>query len=70
MLAILAAAGRSATAATPIRRPYTVLLAGGRGSEQDPDLAHSGRRAYVIDSVVPLEVGGTVCDNPPGTRTS
>ena len=27
-------------------------------------------RSYVIDSVVPLEVGGTVCKTPPATRTS
>ena len=27
-------------------------------------------RTYVIDSIVPLEVGGTVCEHPGERRTS
>jgi hypothetical protein len=46
---------------------YNVLIAG--GSEQH--MIHIWRtpdgRSYVIDSLVPLEVGGTVCANPEGT---
>lgn len=45
---------------------YNVLLAGG----PEPNRIHvwlSGDgRSYVIDSVVPLEVGGNVCANPEG----
>jgi Ca2+-binding RTX toxin-like protein len=51
----------ASTAAT-----YTVVLAG--GSEQNTIriwLTPDGR-SYVIDSAVPLEVGGTVCENSPG----
>ncbi len=45
---------------------YTVLLAGG----EEPNTIHiwltPDGRDYVIDSAVPLEVGGDVCANPPG----
>lgn len=45
---------------------YTVLLAGG----DEPNminiwLSHDGRE-YVIDSVVPLDVGSTICAHPEG----
>ena len=42
---------------------YTVLLAGG-ASRTDPDLADPDGRSYVIDSIVPLEVGGTSANTP------
>lgn len=45
---------------------YTVVLAG--GSEQNTIriwLTPDGR-SYVVDSAVPLEVGGAVCENSPG----
>ena len=46
--------------------PVNVLLAGGPeantiGIKLSPD-----GREYTIDSIVPLEVGGSVCANPPG----
>jgi len=62
-LAILAA---QAPFATPAHAAYNVLLAGGA----EPNVIHiwltADGRNYVIDSVVPLEVGGSVCDNPAG----
>jgi hypothetical protein len=73
LLAILAAqaatvAHGEAPSSTTTSAPstYTVVLAG--GSEQSTIriwLPPDGR-TYVIDSAVPLEVGGTVCENPPG----
>jgi hypothetical protein len=54
----------STTTSTPTT--YTVVLAG--GSEQNTIriwLTPDGR-SYVVDSAVPLEVGGTVCENSPG----
>jgi hypothetical protein len=48
------------------RTPFNVLLAGG----PEPNMIHiwlsPDGRSYVIDSVVPLEVGGSVCRNPEG----
>jgi RTX calcium-binding nonapeptide repeat (4 copies) len=48
---------------------YTVLLAGGPESNSIRIWLSSDGRSYVIDSVVPLEVGGDVCQNPPGNPT-
>jgi Ca2+-binding RTX toxin-like protein len=74
LLAILAAqAATIARGETPpsmttsTATTYTVVLAG--GSEQNTIriwLTPDGR-SYVIDSAVPLEVGGTVCENSPGS---
>jgi Ca2+-binding RTX toxin-like protein len=44
---------------------YNVLLAGGEESNVIRISLSSDGRSYVIDSIVPLEVGGTVCENPP-----
>lgn len=44
---------------------YNVLLAGGAESNQIRIWLSSDGRSYVIDSSVPLEVGGSVCENPP-----
>jgi hypothetical protein len=45
--------------------PVNVLLAGGPEANMiGIGLSPDGRN-YVIDSIVPLEVGGTVCSNPP-----
>jgi Ca2+-binding RTX toxin-like protein len=47
-------------------KPYNLLLAGGA----EPNVIHiwlsDDGRDYVIDSIVPLEVGGSVCANPEG----
>jgi Ca2+-binding RTX toxin-like protein len=45
---------------------YTVLLAGGSASNMIRIWLTPDGRTYVIDSIVPLEVGGTLCANPEG----
>lgn len=42
---------------------YTVLLAGGEASNTIRVWLNADGREYVIDSVVPLEVGGDVCEH-------
>jgi hemolysin type calcium-binding protein len=59
LLALLAPATASAEAKT-----YTVLLAGGQEANEIKIWLSSDGRLYVIDSVVQLEVGGTVCSHP------
>jgi Ca2+-binding RTX toxin-like protein len=44
---------------------YTVLLAGGPESNEIRIWLTPDGRSYVIDSIYPLEVGGTVCEHPP-----
>jgi Ca2+-binding RTX toxin-like protein len=51
------------------RLTYTVLLAGGPESNSVRIWLSADGRSYVIDSIVPLEVGGDVCQNPPGNPT-
>ena len=63
MLAILAAQAASVAHA---ETTYTVVLAGGSEAEHDPIWLTPDGRSYVIDSVAPLEVGGTVCETPRG----
>jgi Ca2+-binding RTX toxin-like protein len=64
LLAILAVQVPSlAPAQTP---SFTVLLAGGSASNVIHIWLTPDGRDYVIDSIVPLEVGGTVCTNPEG----
>lgn len=43
---------------------YTVVLAGGSAQNMIHIWPTPDGTSYVIDSVVPLEVGGTVCENP------
>jgi Ca2+-binding RTX toxin-like protein len=45
---------------------FTVLLAGGSASNAIHVWLTPDGRDYVIDSIVPLEVGGEVCTNPAG----
>jgi Ca2+-binding RTX toxin-like protein len=45
---------------------YNVLLAGGSSSNTIRIWLTSDGRSYVIDSIVPLEVGGSLCGNPSG----
>jgi Ca2+-binding RTX toxin-like protein len=63
-LAIAAAIASSASAAGS--ESFTVLLAGGSASNTIHVWLTSDGRSYVIDSIVPLEVGGEVCSNPAG----
>jgi hemolysin type calcium-binding protein len=60
-LALLAAPLQPAQASS-----FTVLLAGGAASNMIHIWLTSEGRDYVIDSIVPLEVGGSVCTNPDG----
>ncbi len=62
-LAILAAQVPSFAPAQP---SYNVLLAGGVESNMIHIWLTPDGRNYVIDSMVPLEVGGSVCTNPDG----
>jgi len=48
---------------------YTVVLAGGATQNTIHIWLSSDGRSYVIDSVVELEVGGDVCEHPPGVAT-
>jgi hypothetical protein len=45
---------------------YTVLLAGGPESNRIDIWLNTDGRTYVIDSIYPLEVGGSVCEHPSG----
>ncbi|HSS03620.1 MAG TPA: hypothetical protein VLK89_00340 [Solirubrobacterales bacterium] len=48
---------------------YTVLLAGGEEANKIRIWLSPDGREYVIDSAVPLEVGGTVCEHPEAIPT-
>jgi Ca2+-binding RTX toxin-like protein len=62
LLAILAVQAPSLAPAQP--SSFTVLLAGGSASNVIHIWLTPDGRNYVIDSIYPLEVGGTVCSNP------
>jgi len=62
--AIVAAFAPSASAGGSAS--FTVLLAGGASSNTIHIWLTPDGRSYVIDSIVPLEVGGEVCINPAG----
>lgn len=74
ILLLLAALAFSAQApayagTTSADAPVNVLLAGGEASNRIWIKLSPDGQNYVIDSVVPLEVGGTVCANPPDVPT-
>jgi Ca2+-binding RTX toxin-like protein len=48
---------------------YTVVLAGGSAQNTIRIWLTPDGHSYVIDSAVPLEVGGTICENTPGVPT-
>jgi Ca2+-binding RTX toxin-like protein len=60
ILAVLPALGQGKA------QTYNVLLAGGSEENMIRIWLTPDGRDYVIDSVIPLEVGGTVCANPEG----
>jgi hypothetical protein len=62
-VALVAVTSVSARAAEP---KLTVLLAGGSEANAISVGLSPDGRSYVIDSVVPLEVGGNVCSHPEG----
>lgn len=47
---------------------FNVVLAGGSEANVIQIWLTPDGRTYVIDSIVPLEVGGSVCSNPPGNQ--
>lgn len=61
----------AAQAATVARADttYTVVLAGGAAQNSIRIWLTPDGYSYVIDSAVPLEVGGTICENTPGMPT-
>lgn len=61
-LALLALLAPTAAQAAP--QTYTVLLAGGEEANAIKIWLSPNGREYVIDSIVQLEVGGTVCWHP------
>jgi hypothetical protein len=65
-LAILAAQVPLSAHAEEPPLTYTVLLAGGPESNEIRIWLTPDGRTYVIDSIYPLEVGGTVCEHPVG----
>ena len=48
---------------------YTVVLAGGAAQNMIHIWLSTDEHSYVIDSIVELEVGGTVCEHPSGVAT-
>lgn len=64
LLAIMALQSPSLAPAQP--PSVTVLLAGGAASNVIHIWLTPDGRSYVIDSIVPLEVGGAICGNPEG----
>jgi hypothetical protein len=65
-LAILAAQAPLAAHGGEPPLTYTVLLAGGPESNEIWIWLTPDGRTYVIDSIYPLEVGGTICEHPAG----
>jgi len=61
ILMALAAPGATHAKATT----YNVLLAGGAEESRIQIWLSPDGRDYVIDSIVPLDVGGSVCEHPP-----
>jgi len=65
-LAILTAQAPAPALGAAQPQTYNVLLAGGDEVNMIRVWLSPDGRQYVIDSVVPLEVGGTICANPAG----
>jgi Ca2+-binding RTX toxin-like protein len=63
-LALIVAQG--AVPATGAEKAINVLLAGGAEDNLISIWLSPDGRSYVIDSTGPLEIGGSVCANPPG----
>lgn len=66
-LALLALSAPGAAHAAP--KTYTVLLAGGDEANEIKIWPSADGSEYVIDSLVSLEVGGTVCEHPEANPT-
>jgi hypothetical protein len=66
LIAITVLAASSAAVADAGERSLTVVLAGGPDPASIAIKLSPDGRNYVIDSVAPLEVGGSVCTHPEG----
>jgi Ca2+-binding RTX toxin-like protein len=60
------AKGKPETTAAPT---FNVLLAGGEEANDIHIWLTPDGRTYAIESAVPLEVAGTICEHPPGIQT-
>jgi Ca2+-binding RTX toxin-like protein len=69
LIAVAVIAAQAAMPALAAERSLNVLLAGGSEDNAIEIKLSPDGRSYVIDSVVPLEVGGDICVNPPGMPT-
>lgn len=71
LLAVSAWAGMAAAQGPVYSKPptFNVLLAGGEEGDDIHIWLTPDGRTYVIESGVPLEVGGTICEHPPGLET-
>jgi Ca2+-binding RTX toxin-like protein len=69
LTAITVLAAWAATPAHAAAPQLTVLLAGGAEENRISITVSPDGRTYVIDSIVPLEVGGEVCWHPEGRET-
>jgi RTX calcium-binding nonapeptide repeat (4 copies) len=67
-IAVLALALCAPLLARADKEPVVVLLAGGSEANMIGIRLSPDGRSYLIGSVVPLEVGGTVCSHAPGTE--
>ncbi len=59
----------TASAAHATEPTFTVLLAGDAEANKMAITLSPDGRSYVIESIVPLEVGGSVCSHPEGQET-
>jgi Ca2+-binding RTX toxin-like protein len=66
VLAVLAAQALAPALGSGMPPSFTVLLAGGDEANMIRIWLTADGHSYVIDSAVPLEVGGNVCANAPG----
>lgn len=69
LTAMMVLAAWAATTAHAAEPSLTVLLAGGTEENRITISLSPDGRSYVIDSIVPLEVGGEVCWHPEGQET-
>jgi Ca2+-binding RTX toxin-like protein len=65
-LVIVAAQAPMAAHAVPASPTYSVLLAGGAGTNSIRISLSPDGVSYVIDSLAPLEGGAAICENPEG----
>jgi Ca2+-binding RTX toxin-like protein len=66
LIATVLLATQFATVASGAEQSLTLLLAGGSEANTISIALSPDGRSYVIDSVVPLEVGGSTCSHPEG----